>query len=73
MLRCDVFRNSRARTLIGKPTHVDIFDIVNGVVAEHLSTQPFTILDVQAVVRHAVDEELVTVSPRCRKRFKVSA
>ena len=57
VLRCDVFRHSRARKLTGKPTLVDIYDLVNDAVAEHLATQPLTIPDFAAVARHAGDED----------------
>ena len=56
MLRSDVFRHSRARQHQGKPTPVDMYDLVNGVVSEHLATQAFLLPDFASVARHAVDE-----------------
>ena len=76
MLRSDVFRNSRARQLLGKPTPVDIYDIVNDVVAEHLATQPVILPDFADVVRHAVDEEPASASdpmPRRKRRRRKAA
>ena len=57
MLRSDVLRHSRARQLLGKPTPVDVYDLVNDVVSEHLATQAFLLPDFASVARHAVDEE----------------
>ena len=76
MLRSDVFRNSRARQLLGKPTPVKIYDIVNDVVAEHLAAQPVILPDFADVVRHAVDEEPASASdpvPRRRLKRKTAA
>ena len=58
MLRSDVFRHTRARTLKGKPSPVDIYDRVNHIVAEHLATQNFLLPGfARVVVRHDVDDE----------------
>ena len=71
MLRSDVFRHARARQLQGKPSPVDMYDIVNEVVAEHLATQPMILPDFAAVVRHAADEEPASAAdpmPRGKRR-----
>ena len=75
MLRSDVFRHARARQLQGKPSPVDIYDIVNDVVAEHLAAQPLILRDFADVVRHAVDEEPASASdpvPRRRRKRKAA-
>ena len=43
MLRTDVFRFARGRRLVGRPSPVDMYERVNGIVAEHLATEPFFI------------------------------
>ena len=40
MLRTDVFREERARSMSTKPTPCGVFDIVNQVVASSLATDP---------------------------------
>ena len=57
MLRSDVFRWSRARKLTGKPTPVDMFDLVNKSVAEHVATEAFVIPDFATVVGKYGEEE----------------
>ena len=57
MLRSDVFRWSRARKLKGKPTPVDMFDLINKTVAEHVSTVAFVIPDFATVVGKYDEEE----------------
>ena len=57
MLRSDVFKWSRARQLIGKPTPVDLFDLVNKTVAEHVATEAFLMPDFATVVGKYDEEE----------------
>ena len=57
MLRSDVFRWSRARKLKGKPTPVDMFDLINQTVAEHVATEAFVIPDFATVVGKYDEEE----------------
>ena len=57
MLRSDVFRWSRARKLEGKPTPVDMFDLINKTVAEHVATEAFVIPDFATVVGKYDEEE----------------
>ena len=57
MLRTDVFRWSRARKLKGKPTPVDIFDLINKTVAEHIKTEAFVVPDFATVVGKYDEEE----------------
>ena len=49
MIRSDVFANTRARKMKGKPTPIDVFDLVNKVVAQHLATNPLTLPDFASV------------------------
>jgi hypothetical protein len=49
MIRSDVFANTRARKMKGKPTPIDVFDLVNTVVAQHLATHPMTLPDFASV------------------------
>ena len=51
MFRSDVFRHARARKMSGKPSPVHIYDIVNSVVAQHLSDQPLFIPDFGYVLK----------------------
>ena len=40
MVRCDVYRHNRARKLDAIPSPVDVFDIVNSLVAAQLAKAP---------------------------------
>ena len=47
MLRTDVFREERARSMSKKPTPCRVFDIVNNVVASALATTPLHFPDLR--------------------------
>jgi hypothetical protein len=66
MLRTDVFRYSRSRRLSGRPSPVDMYERVNGIVAEHLATEPLLIPDFATVLQQYSDE------PRTRLKRKTS-
>ncbi len=63
MFRSDVFRHGQARKKISKPTPVDMFDIVNTVVASHLSTDPMVLPDFANVARRWEDR-MIGGAPR---------
>ena len=50
MLRTDVFRAARARTINSSPGPVELFSIVNTETAKHLAQQPFPMPDLAAVL-----------------------
>ena len=50
MLRTDVFREERARSMSSKPTPCDVFDIVNQVVAESLAIDPLHFPDLASCI-----------------------
>ncbi len=58
MFRSDVFRHGQARKKISKPTPVDMYDIVNTVVASHLSTDPMVLPDFANVARRWEDRKI---------------
>ena len=60
MIRSDVFRNCRARTIDSTPGPVDFFQVVNTVVAEHLAEVPVRLPDLTAVLKEAARAELVS-------------
>ena len=45
MIGCDVFRHGLARKPNAKPGPSDVFDLVNGIVAIHLATNPLVVPD----------------------------
>ena len=50
MLRTDVFREERARSMSSKPTPCRVFDLVNQVVAESLATAPLHFPDLATCI-----------------------
>ena len=50
MLRTDVFREERARSMSTKPTPCGVFDLVNQVVAESLATDPLHFPDLATCI-----------------------
>ena len=53
MLRTDVFREERARSMSTKPTPCRVFDIVNQVVASSLATDPLHFPDLGTCLAEA--------------------
>ena len=53
MLRTDVFREERARSMSTKPTPCGVFDIVNQVVASSLATDPLRFPDLGTCLAEA--------------------
>ena len=50
MMRCDLFREARARKPNAIPGPAEFFDVVNHTVAEHLSTVPVALPDLAEVL-----------------------
>ena len=50
MLRCDVFRNCRARKINSIPGPADFFRVVNHAAAQHLSDEPVALPDLTEVL-----------------------
>ena len=50
MIRCDVFRECRARTINSTPGLVEFFRVVNRTVAEHLADVPVALPDLTEVL-----------------------
>ncbi len=50
MLRTDVFRAARARTINATPGPAELFEIVNSATARHLAEQPLYLPDLAAVI-----------------------
>ena len=50
MIRCDVFRDFRARKINATPGPKDFFSVVNHVVAEHLARVPVSLPDLTEVL-----------------------
>jgi hypothetical protein len=55
MLRCDVFRHARSRTLDSKPSPSDMFDVVNFIVARHIANGNFVLPNFEDVVCTALN------------------
>ena len=53
MLRTDVFREARARTINSTPGHSELFRVVNTETAKHLAETPFYLPDLDAVIAEA--------------------
>ena len=50
LLRTDVFRAARARTINATPGPAELFEIVNSATARHLAEQPLYLPDLAAVI-----------------------
>ena len=72
MIRSDVFSQSRARRMSGKPTPTDVFDIVNNVIAQHLASEPITLPSFTQVAGEvsAPDNESLDAGEACLRRKK---
>ena len=53
MIRCDVFRDCRARTINSTPGPVELFRVLNYAVAEHLAEVPVALPDLAEVLQQA--------------------
>ena len=53
MLRTDVFRNARARTINSVPGHAELYRVVNTETAKHLAETPLYLPDLDAVIAEA--------------------
>ena len=60
MIRCDVFRECRARTINSTPGLVELFRVVNRTVAEHLADVPVALLDLTDVLAEVAPPALTS-------------
>ena len=62
MIRCDVFRECRARTINSTPGPVEFFRVVNRTVAEHLADVPVALPDLTEVLAEVARTDSVSAS-----------
>ena len=60
MIRCDVFRECRARTINSTPGPVEFFRVVNRTVAEHLADVPVALPDLTEVLAEVARTDFVS-------------
>ena len=60
MIRCDVFRECRARTINSTPGLVEFFRVVNRTVAEHLADVPVALPDLTEVLAEVAPPALTS-------------
>ena len=57
MCRSDVFRHARARKMKGRPTPIDVYNALNGLVADQLAREPLALPCFGSVVHDYPDHE----------------
>ena len=62
MLRCDVFRNARARKKNSTPGPAEFFRVVNSPVAKHLADVPLALPDMTEVLAEVARTDFVSDS-----------
>ena len=63
MIRCDVFRDFRARKINSTPGPVEFFRVVNYTVAQHLADVPVALPDLTEVLAEVARTDFVSGSP----------
>ena len=63
MIRCDVFRDFRARKINAKPGPAEFFRVVNYAAAQHLADVPVALPDLTEVLAEVARTDSVIGSP----------